>query len=202
MRTRQDRSSTLNTVNTTFFHGLQNDPFNENYHVSHSCNKYRENQLAIWDRRMQNTTDPLPVWISAKPIGPIQKVEFSPLRRGFLGVMTRHRVDQTAFTVYEVHHSTSQAKKVDFEDNPDVGFTIMEYENIGGDYADYTWATLSNEQSCVITVDSKLSPSVKFISEQQDRWPFRRIHFSEHCIRRELWKSPGESLLPSTVVKF
>ena len=48
--------------------------------------------------------------------------------------MTRQRVDQTAFTIYEVHHSTSQAKKVDFEDNPDVGFTIMEYENIGGVY--------------------------------------------------------------------
>ena len=57
--------------------------------------------------------------------------------------------------------------QINYDDPTEVGYCMMDYEDIHGEYNDFAWADMSNEHMTIVTVDHKYQPQIRFISDRQ-----------------------------------
>ena len=71
------------------FHGLQFDPFNEFYFAGYNKLGTGPHRVRIWDIRKISTTSINTHSVAEKIFDqPIKKIQYSPVRWGFLGIVT------------------------------------------------------------------------------------------------------------------
>ena len=71
------------------FHGLQFDPFNEFYFAGYNKIGAGSHRVRIWDIRKISTTTVNTHSVAEKIFDqPIKKIQYSPVRWGFLGILT------------------------------------------------------------------------------------------------------------------
>ena len=79
----------LNENKDECFHGLQFDPFNEFYFAGYNKIGAGPHRVRIWDIRKISTTSVNTHSVAEKIFDqPIKKIQYSPVRWGFLGILT------------------------------------------------------------------------------------------------------------------